>query len=57
MLPKTKATVQIARLRPVSLGAIVGNEIAISSGVRTGEQVIIRGATMVTDGSEVRVIP
>jgi len=47
----------IARLRPVNLGAIIGNEIAIASGVRTGEQVIIRGATMVTDGSEVRVIP
>jgi RND family efflux transporter MFP subunit len=47
----------IARLRRVNLGPIVGNEIAVSSGVRTGEQVIIRGATMVTDGSEVRVIP
>ena len=47
----------IARLRPVNLGAIVGNEIAVSSGVHTGEEVIIRGATMVTDGSEVRVIP
>lgn len=47
----------IARLRPVNLGAIVGNEIAVSSGVHTGDEVIIRGATMVTDGSEVRVIP
>jgi RND family efflux transporter MFP subunit len=47
----------IARLRKVQLGPIVGNEIMVSSGVRPGERVIIRGATMVTDGAEVSVIP
>jgi RND family efflux transporter MFP subunit len=47
----------IARLRKVQLGPIVGNEITVSSGVRPGERVIIRGATMVTDGAEVSVIP
>jgi RND family efflux transporter MFP subunit len=47
----------IARLRKVQLGPIVGNEITVSSGVQTGERVIIRGATMVTDGAEVSVIP
>jgi len=47
----------IARLRKVQLGQIVGNEITVSSGVRPGERVIIRGATMVSDGAEVSVIP
>ena len=47
----------IARLRKVRLGQIVGNEITVSSGVKPGERVIIRGATMVTDGAEVSVIP
>ena len=47
----------IAKLRRVQLGQIVGNEIMVSSGVRDGERVIIRGATMVADGSEVSVIP
>jgi RND family efflux transporter MFP subunit len=47
----------IAKLRKVQLGPIVGNEITVSSGVRPGERVIIRGATMVTDGAEVSVIP
>jgi RND family efflux transporter MFP subunit len=47
----------IARLRKVQLGPIVGNEITVSSGVQAGERVIIRGATMVTDGAEVSVIP
>jgi RND family efflux transporter MFP subunit len=47
----------IAKLRKVDLGGIIGNEIIVSSGVRMGEPVIIRGATMVADGSEVRIIP
>jgi RND family efflux transporter MFP subunit len=47
----------IARLRKVQLGQIVGNEIVVSSGVRSGERVIIRGATMVSDGAEVSVLP
>jgi RND family efflux transporter MFP subunit len=47
----------IARLRKVDLGEIIGNEITVSSGVRIGEPVIIRGATMVADGAEVRIIP
>ena len=47
----------VARLRRVQLGAIVGNEIAVRSGVKSGERVIIRGATMVNDGDEVSIIP
>jgi RND family efflux transporter MFP subunit len=46
-----------AQLRKVSLGDIVGNQIAVTEGVATGDRVIIRGATMVNEGSEVRVIP
>ncbi len=46
----------LARLRRVRLGDIVGNQIAVSSGVRMGDQVIVRGATMVSDGTEVQVI-
>jgi RND family efflux transporter MFP subunit len=46
-----------ARLRKVDLGEIVGNEIAVSKGVNIGDRVIMRGATMVSEGTEVRVIP
>ncbi|HXM89501.1 MAG TPA: hypothetical protein VN916_08595, partial [Candidatus Acidoferrum sp.] len=46
-----------ARLRKVSLGEIVGNEIAVSKGVSIGDRVIMRGAMMVSEGAEVRVIP
>ncbi|MFZ0658354.1 MAG: efflux RND transporter periplasmic adaptor subunit [Candidatus Binataceae bacterium] len=47
----------IARMRKVRLGDIVGNEIAVDSGVAIGDPVIVRGATMVTDGQEIRIIP
>ncbi|MGB8681971.1 MAG: efflux RND transporter periplasmic adaptor subunit [Candidatus Binatus sp.] len=46
-----------ARLRRVDLGEIVGNEITVSKGVNIGDRVIMRGATMVSEGAEVRVMP
>ncbi len=47
----------LARLRKVRLGEIVGNDISVLAGVQIGDRVIMRGATMVTDGAEVRIIP
>jgi len=47
----------VARLRQVQLGQIIGNEITVFSGVRNGDLVVLRGATMLSDGAEVRVIP
>jgi RND family efflux transporter MFP subunit len=47
----------IARLREVRLGEIVGNDIMVASGVNIGDRVIVRGATMVSEGAEVRIIP
>jgi RND family efflux transporter MFP subunit len=52
-----KAGKTLAQLRKVRLGDIVGNEITVSSGVQIGDRVIVRGATMVTEGVEVRIIP
>ena len=46
-----------ARLRKVNLGEIAGNDIAVLDGVRIGDRVIVRGATMVSEGAEVRIIP
>jgi RND family efflux transporter MFP subunit len=47
----------LAHLRNVNLGEIVGNEIRVSNGVVAGDRVIVRGATMVSEGTEVRIIP
>jgi len=47
----------VARVRKVALGEAVGNSIAVTSGLRIGERVIVTGATLVTDGEPVRLVP
>lgn len=47
---------QLARLRRVKIGNTLGNMIAISEGVQSGEQVIVSGATLLKDGEQVRII-
>ena len=46
-----------ARLRIVELGDIVGNQIAVTRGLTPGDRVIVRGAGIVTDGQEIRILP
>jgi RND family efflux transporter MFP subunit len=48
---------EVARLRHVELGDVIGNGIVILKGVRPGERVIVTGATLLVDGEPVRVIP
>jgi multidrug efflux system membrane fusion protein len=48
---------QIAKLRPVTLGAVAGSAITVTSGLAAGQRVIVRGATLVTDGQRVRPLP
>jgi multidrug efflux system membrane fusion protein len=47
----------IAHLRPVQLGSPSGNVVAVTNGLAAGERVIVMGATLLTDGDRVRVIP
>jgi multidrug efflux system membrane fusion protein len=47
----------VARERKVVLGDVVGNSVVSLEGLQGGETVIVRGATLVVDGQEVRVIP
>jgi RND family efflux transporter MFP subunit len=46
-----------ARLRPVKLGEVSGNVIAVQQGLAQGDRVIVRGATIVADGQRVQVMP
>jgi RND family efflux transporter MFP subunit len=46
-----------ARLHKVSLGEVVGNRIAVPSGLKAGDRVVVTGGTIVADGDRVRVIP
>ncbi len=48
---------QVAHARKVRLGEVYGNTIAITEGLGSGERVIVAGATLVTDGEAVRIIP
>lgn len=48
---------RFARQRNVMLGEPLGNDVAISNGLKPGEYVVTTGATQVSDGDEVTLIP
>lgn len=52
--PDDGATV---RLHDVSLGPISGNRVAVEKGLAVGDRVVVSGASLLTDGDPVRVIP
>jgi len=54
---EASGTTDVARLRPVSVGDISGNDIAVTAGMVAGERVIVRGATLAVDAAPVRIIP
>ena len=47
----------VAHRRAIQLGPVYGNQVAVSQGLSLGDRVISNGATIVTDGQLVRVIP
>jgi len=47
----------VARVRSVALGEALGNSIVVTSGLKVGERVIVTGATLVTEGEPVRIVP
>jgi RND family efflux transporter MFP subunit len=47
----------IARRREVGTGVITGDVVEITTGIKTGDQVITRGSFNVSDGDRVRVVP
>jgi len=46
-----------ARARDVTLGRISGNRVAVDKGLAVGDRVVVSGASLLTDGDPVRVIP
>lgn len=47
----------VARLHDVTLGAVIGNEVQVVSGLEKGDRIVSTGATLLVDGSLVRVLP
>lgn len=43
----------VARVRRVTLGALVGNAVAVTGGLTGNEQVVVRGAALLVDGERV----
>jgi RND family efflux transporter MFP subunit len=48
---------ETAHLRDVRLGEVVGNGVVVSEGLKANDRVVSMGATLITDGEPVRVIP
>lgn len=47
----------VAHLRDVKLGDIVGNAVVVTDGLESKQRIVSMGATLLTDGEPVRVIP
>jgi RND family efflux transporter MFP subunit len=47
----------IARLKPIEIGPVVGDEVSVESGIDDGSKVIVKGSDIVYDGEFVSVIP
>ena len=52
-----EAETATVRARDVGLGRISGNRVAVESGLKVGDRVVVSGASLLTDGDAVRVIP
>ncbi len=46
----------VARLRPIEVGAIVGERVVVRRGLKAGEQVITDGAAWLREGAPVRLV-
>jgi RND family efflux transporter MFP subunit len=57
MVVTRQRDVDIARLRSVELGEVMGNGVAVQSGVTFGDRIVITGANLLVDGDPIRVIP
>jgi RND family efflux transporter MFP subunit len=57
LVVEAKGDTEFARLRRVELGDVLGNGVAVKNGISAGDRVIVTGATLLSDGDPVRVIP
>jgi RND family efflux transporter MFP subunit len=46
----------IVHLRSVQLGPVLGNTVIVTEGVKPGEVIVVKGATLIVDGEQVRVL-
>jgi RND family efflux transporter MFP subunit len=46
----------VVKRRPVELGEVMGNAIAVTKGLEAGQRVVVSGANLLVDGEAVRVL-
>ena len=56
LIVERQGDVDVARVRHVELGEVMGNGIAVLNGVKPGERVVVSGATLLVDGEAVRIV-
>ncbi|WP_407427853.1 efflux RND transporter periplasmic adaptor subunit [Treponema sp.] len=54
--PKSGKDAAVVGLKPVTKGISVDNKVEITKGLEAGEEVIIKGQTLLNDGSKVNVV-
>jgi RND family efflux transporter MFP subunit len=47
----------VARLTPVTVGPMIGDEVSVESGLDPGVKVIVKGSDIVYDGQSIRIMP
>ena len=57
LVVQREKNLDVARVRRVELGEVMGNLIAVRTGVTPGERVVVSGATLLVDGTPVQVVP
>jgi multidrug efflux system membrane fusion protein len=57
MVVEQQGEAEIARVRQVELGDVMGNGVAVTEGIKSGERVVVTGASLLADGDPVRIIP
>jgi len=46
----------VARLRPVQVGGVVGNDVVLAGGVQAGQVVVTAGVNLLRDGQRVKIL-
>lgn len=57
LVVERRRDIDVARIRRVELGEVMGNAIAVLKGIASGEQVVTSGAALLVDGDTVQVVP
>jgi RND family efflux transporter MFP subunit len=50
-------TAAVARAREVQLGDVRGNHVVVTSGLTTGDTIVVSGPGLLADGNRIRIIP